>query len=129
MVAAWRVRALCLTGDKSEAEALMDRTPLDTRAWPNIRVRTDIARGRANQALGRADHGLLSVQGALKVAEANGYRLYQLHAHHLLVQFIEDEAQRARHQRVARALARSLAANLPRADGQAFLTAGFGDVE
>ncbi|MCO4747228.1 MAG: protein kinase [Proteobacteria bacterium] len=129
MVAAWRIRALCEQDRVDEAMAVETSTPWDTRAWPNIQVRSDLARGRSSLALGDRAKALEVVQRALSVAEANGYRFYQLHAQHQLVQLVEDDATRARHQRVAKALARSLASNLPRSEGGAFLSTSFGEVE
>jgi tetratricopeptide (TPR) repeat protein len=129
MVAAWRVRALVEVGRVDDATALERDTDWDTRGWPLIQVRTRIARGRALLALERRELALEVVSKALTIAEAHGYRFYQLHAQHLLVQLVEDEVLRARHHRVAKALARSLAANLPRKDAEAFLRTPFGELE
>ena len=60
-------------------------------------------------------------------AEANGFRTFQLQAHDGLAAVIADETVRARHTRVAKALSRSLAANLPREDSKRFLERDWGD--
>ncbi|TNE86982.1 MAG: hypothetical protein EP330_20450 [Deltaproteobacteria bacterium] len=128
MVWAWRIRALAESGRAVEAARIESETEWDTRGWPLIQVRTQLALGRALMALDERKRALDTVRRALGIAEANGYRFYQLHAQHLLAQLCEDPVQRARHQRVAKALARSLAANLPRQDGEAFLATPYGEI-
>ena len=60
------------------------------------------------------------------MAESNGFRYYQLIAHHHLCAVVTDDNDCARHDRVANALARSLAANLGASDSKTFLGRGWG---
>ena len=57
----------------------------------------------------------------MRRAEACGFRFYALKAHALAATLSDDEAAVSRHRRVSDALARSLAANLPREDADRFL--------
>lgn len=58
---------------------------------------------------------------ALRLADSSGYRHYAMRARKLITQCTSDEVVIARHQRVAEALTRSLAANLSREDAGAFM--------
>ena len=60
-------------------------------------------------------------EDALQIADSSGYRFYTMRARHLCAATGGDEVISARHLRVGDALARSLAANLDRDDGAAFL--------
>jgi hypothetical protein len=55
------------------------------------------------------------------VAEANGFRWFQLLAHLDLASVVDDLSVRDRHRKVASGLARSLAANLPNEEAVRFL--------
>ncbi len=74
-------------------------------SWPHMAIRSDLARGQAMRALGRNEEALEYLRRALKVAEANGYRFFQLTAHDELTRLAPDATSRSRHDRVARALA------------------------
>jgi len=123
-VRALRALALARLGQSDQArQDLAGPTPED---WPNLRVPTELARGTAFRALDDTASARKAYQRALHLAEANGYRLYQLEAHDGLAHVVTEESTRARHGRVAGALARSLAASLPRGDGARFLARSWG---
>lgn len=125
-VVAWHAQALAALGRKREGVQVLHGSQTDERHWPHSRVRADLARGRALRLLDYPEAGRQLLQRALATAEANGYRFYQLLAHQELLQVVEDETTRARHARIARALARSLAANLPTEDSTRFMERGWG---
>ncbi len=111
-----------------EAIAVLEGMPPEERQWPHVWVRTAIYRGRALRLLGRIDEARSSLDEALAEAEQDGFRFFQLAARHELVQVTDGDDQ-SQHARVAVGLARSLAANLPRRDGQLFQAKGWGMVE
>jgi tetratricopeptide (TPR) repeat protein len=117
-VTALHSRVLAELGRTEDARAVLSGArPLEL--WPHVQVRTDLAWARARRLLGDdADAGRL-FKGALEIAESNGYRYYQLKAHHALIALTEGD-ERSRHQRVAQSLARSLSASLPRKDANGF---------
>ncbi len=124
-VRAWHAETLAGLGRLDEATQQLEHTEQGD-PWPHIKVRTDLALGAAYQLLEESGPARQALQRALALAEANGYRYYQLLAHHQLALTVTDDAARARHRRVAVALARSLAANLPRVDSTAFLQRTWG---
>ncbi|MEM6930835.1 MAG: hypothetical protein AAF602_28130, partial [Myxococcota bacterium] len=119
-VRAWRIVALTRLGRRGEAEPRLDALKSAT-GWPQVTIRADLALGEAQRTLGRVDAARESLSRALEHSEANGYRYLQLEAHRALVHVVEDATARARHQRVAAGLAKSLAANLPRDEAERFL--------
>ncbi|MFT4623256.1 MAG: tetratricopeptide (TPR) repeat protein/tRNA A-37 threonylcarbamoyl transferase component Bud32 [Myxococcota bacterium] len=124
-VRAWQATALAAKGKIQDARAVLDHTePGDP--WPHMKVRTDLELGHAYRALELIEPARAALARGLSLAEANGYRYYQLLAHHRLAGVVTDEAARARHQRVSLALARSLAANLPKSDSVAFMALQWG---
>lgn len=126
LVIAWRAECQARRGQLDEAHHLVmeaARTPVQ---WPHVGVRTDLALASAWQRLGEREQARKTLQRALASAESNGYRFYQLLAHQGLVHASPDEPSRTRHGRVASALARSLAANLPSDDAARFLARGWG---
>jgi tetratricopeptide (TPR) repeat protein len=126
-VAAFQALALAATGKPQEAIRTLERTETSERPlWPLVQVRTDLARGNAWRTLGERETARKLLQRALATAEANGYRFYQLLLHHELERVADDDNARARHARVAAALARSLAANLGREDAKRFLATPWG---
>ena len=127
-VTAWRAHALAALGRSGEALAVLEASENPDRQWPHVQVRTDLATGRAWSILGERDQANPILKRALTVAESNGYRFYQLQANHELALLAEDDATRARYSRIAVALARSLAANLPGPDSRGFLARGWGEV-
>lgn len=126
MTAAWRATALARLDRDEEALQALSTCGDAPHVWPHVRVPTDLAVAEALIALGHRDAARERYQRALHTAEASGYRLYQLHAHHGLARVVRDESTQARHARVAAALARSLAANLARTDATGFLARGWG---
>ncbi len=125
-VYAMHAQALAQLGRLPEAEKAFEMSQHGDRQWPHIQVRTDIAKAVAARLLHKPDEAKTLLQRALSVAEPNGYRYYQLLAHHELTLVVSDDATRARHSRVAAALARSLAANLSREEAKRFLSTEWG---
>ncbi len=125
-VMAWRAEALARSGRQEEAEAVLAEKPPHDDAWPHIRCRTDLAYGRALRHLEHHVEARQALQRCLQAAEADGYRFFQMQAHVELQHVVDDPSLRDRHARVAKGLARSLAANLPREDGDLFLTTHLG---
>ncbi len=119
---AWRARICAERGDeRGMDEAIQQSDSLDVRQWSLHLVRTDLSVGRALAAVGRIGQALGRVDRALKRADAAGYRFYTFKARTLLGGIAQDPADVDRNQRVARALARSLAANLASEDARSFL--------
>ncbi len=125
-VSAWHARALAGLGRRPAATAVLQNARAVEDAWPHVRIRGHISVGRALRMLDRDAEAREHFASALAGAESAGFRYFQLLAHHELVQVEPDEAARARHDRVARALARSLAANLSREHAASFLSRGWG---
>ncbi len=124
MVLAWRARLAAHEGDRDGARKLLQEA-LDhpgTR-WPYQECRLDLSLARVYAELG--DHAEATRRGesAIRRADAAGFRYYSLKGHCIAAEHSADEAAVARHRRVADALARSLAANLSREDGERFLDA------
>lgn len=127
-VLAWQAHALAALGRRADAERALSRCSSRPDQWPHVAIRTDISLGRALRVVGRVEEACAALQRALSLAEANGFRYFQLLAHNDLAAIHPDEGARARHKRVANALSRSLAANLPKEDAQRFLQRGWGGV-
>ena len=136
-VNAMRVQALARVGRRDEAIACFEHSVDDQRAWPHVQVRTALARGLAWFLLDEPERAVPVLNKALETSETNGYRFFQLVAHHKLVLTraalpddspLADSSELARHSRVAVALARSLAANLPMADRRRFLSREWGRI-
>ncbi len=122
VVHAWRARILAARGQPELARAAVARAEAAPgRRWPHQRIRVLLNVGRAHEVLGEADRAADLADEALRLADASGYRLYAMRARQVAARTVADEATRARHQRVADALARSLAANLPRDDAASFM--------
>lgn len=124
IVHAWKARVYALAGDRDAALVEVGRA-LDTPGprWPYQEVRLDLALARVRALLGERAEAARHADAAIRRADACGYRLYVLKGHLLAASFSSDEAAVARHSRVADALGRALAANLPAADAERFLTA------
>jgi len=117
----WRARAMTMLGDHEGARHILDNIESPDRPWPHVRVRVALDHGIALRDLGDQEGATEVLEEALELAERCGYRFFQLRAHHELVGVCSDPTSSARHRRVARSLARSLAANLPRQDATRFL--------
>jgi tetratricopeptide (TPR) repeat protein len=123
VVHAWRARMLAHQGRMSEAcDAVEMANQVETRPWPGQRARTNLNLARTYRLLDANEEALALAEEALRLSDASGYRHYAMRARQLIIECTEDEVIIARHQRVAEALARSLAGNLSREDAQAFLS-------
>jgi len=122
VVHAWWARLYAHQGrmsDACNAVELASRT--ETRAWPGQRVRANLNIARAYRLLDAREQAVSLAEEALRLADSSGYRHYAMRARRLIIECTDDEVLIARHQRVAVALARSLAANLGREDAASFL--------
>ncbi|MEN9786526.1 MAG: hypothetical protein RLZZ299_1790, partial [Pseudomonadota bacterium] len=126
IVLAWRARVAWRDGDPTSARAALERALAWTgTAWPYQECRFELALGRVFAAFGDRAEATRRAEAAIRRADASGFRLYALKGHQVVAACGLDEAQVARHRRVADALARSLAANLGREDAQRFLELAF----
>ena len=125
-VHAWHAYVLAGLGRLDEAQSILKAATDHPPQWPHIQVRTLLAQGQAHMKMNETKAASDVLSNALQMAESNGFRYYQLIAHHHLCGVIDDENARARHKRVAIALARSLAANLSASDSKIFLSRGWG---
>lgn len=119
---AWSARLAAHDGDKDAARRkLQEALDHPGTRWPYQECRLDLGLARVYADLG--DHGEATRRGqsAIRRADAAGFRYYSLKGHCIAAEHSTDEAAVARHRRVADALARSLAANLSREDGERFL--------
>jgi len=91
------------------------------RQWPHQAVRVQLNLARGYEDLGDLVRATALAEQALRLADASGYRLYAMRARLIAARSAADANVRARHQRVGDALARSLAANLPREDAAGFM--------
>lgn len=126
LVLAWRARLAIADDDRTLARQLLQEA-LDhpgTR-WPYQECRLDLVLARVYADLGDSGEACRRGESAIRRADAAGFRYYSLKGHCLAAEHSTDEAAVARHRRVADALARSLAANLPREDADRFLDAGW----
>jgi tetratricopeptide (TPR) repeat protein len=119
---AWRARVHAEREDvEGVLEAIARADALDVRRWSLHLVRTDLSIARALARAGLLAEALVRVEKALERADAAGYRFYTFKSRKLLADIVRDPADSDRHGRVARALARSLAANLSTTDAKSFL--------
>jgi len=122
VVRAWRARLLAEDGDLDGARAaLAHAVPLPSHAWPHQLARLGLNVARALAVLGEREKAFSRAEDALQISDRCGFRYYAMRARQLCARLGSDEALVKRHQRVAEALARSLAANLPREDAARFL--------
>lgn len=122
LLLAWRARLAAHDKDHALAHTLLQEA-LDhpgTR-WPYQECRLDLSLARAYAELGDHAEATRRAESAIRRADAAGFRYYSLKGHCLAAKHATDEAAVARHRRVADALARSLAANLGREDGERFI--------
>lgn len=121
---AWRGRLAAIAGDREAALAHIRAAEAPgANRWAYQECRIDLSLARAYAQLHERPLALARAESALRRAEAGGFRFYALKAHALAATVSDDEAAIARHRRVSAALARSLAANLPREDSERFLEA------
>lgn len=120
---AWMARLCAERGDVAGAMAAIRRaTQAPASPWPYQECRTELVLSRAYARIGDPAEATRRAEAAIRRADAAGFRLYALKGHVLAARYGADEAAVARHKRVAQALARSLAANLPTADAERFLS-------
>lgn len=118
----WRARVRAENDDLEGCRAAIERSDaLDVRRWSLHLVRSDLTIARALARAGLLAEALVRVEQALQRADDAGYRFYTFKARKLLADIVQDPADSDRHGRVARALARSLAANLNTKDAKSFL--------
>ena len=118
----WRSRFLAHSGEFDAARAAIeDALAAPSRQWPQQNCRLKLNLARAYEAVGDTEAALAAADEGLRIADACGFRYYAMRARHVLTRLQPDEAVRARHARVASALARSLAVGLSRDDLQCFL--------
>ncbi|MCK6505595.1 tetratricopeptide repeat protein [Myxococcota bacterium] len=123
VVHAWRAQVLAARGQVEAARVALDASlGAPGRPWPHQRARVLLNTARACEALGETERATALAEEALRLADTSGYRMYVMRARLLAARNASDEAARARHLRVGEALARSLAANLPREDTASFVT-------
>lgn len=124
LLCAFEARCAAEQGDEARVRAkLLEAEETAGRPWPHQRCRLDIIAARALAALGDREAAVERASEALRRADAAGFRFYSLKAHTLLASCSLDASGVALHTRVARALAKSLAANLSREDAEIFLAA------
>jgi len=118
----WRARFLAKSGDLDEARAaIVEALRAPSRQWPHQKARLQLNLARAYEQLGEDKRALDCAEAGLRLADACGFRYYAMRARQVLSRVQPDEVARGRHLRVASALARSLAAGMPRADMERFL--------
>jgi tetratricopeptide (TPR) repeat protein len=122
IVLAWRARVAAIEGDMDAANAELQRA-LDRGGirWQYQECRLDLVLARVYASMFNPAEATRRAESAIRRADACGFRLYALKGHRIAAMHSNDEPTVARHRRVADALARSLAANLSREDGERFL--------
>ncbi|MEL6348857.1 MAG: tetratricopeptide repeat protein, partial [Myxococcota bacterium] len=121
VIRAWRSQLMAAAGDKDAAIEELNAAAGAGHNWPHQKLRQLLNAARAWKMVDAPETAIELAESALRLAETCGYRYYAMRARQLLADTLEKEASVSRHQRVAEALARSLAANLPAEDGAAFL--------
>ncbi len=122
VIHAWQARRRLREGDRAAARACLARArEPGPRRWPFQKVRTFLNIARAHEEMGELPQAAAAAEEALAIADASGFRYYALRAREVAARTVADEVAAARHRRVVRALARSLAANLAREDAERFL--------
>ncbi len=120
---AWRAQLCARRGDLEGMRAALERsTEGQERRWPLHTCRVAIIAARTLALAGLEGEAMGQARSALEVSEAAGYRFYCFQARKLMAQLDADSIAARRHQRVAQALARSLAANLVAEDARTFLS-------
>ena len=119
---AWRAWLEASRGEADSARTDLERAEERVeRVWPHQRVRLLLNIARVYEALDEHLRARDRAEAALRLADSNGFRYYAMRARQILARVSRDEAVVARNARVADALARSLAANLPEDEAREFL--------
>ena len=122
VVRTWHASLLARTGRPDEARLALDEVGApDERAWPHQVVRLQLDLAHVHAELGDPAAALTLAEAALQRADAAGFRYYAMRARLEAGRVAQDPEERARHLRVGEALARSLAAGLPRDEVSLFL--------
>ena len=126
IVHAWRARLAALDGQPVVArDAIRLAIEAPGTRWPYQEVRLDLALSRAFSLLDDPMEAVRHADAAIRRADACGYRLYVLKGHIMAAAGTTVDADKARHTRVADALGRALAANLPVQDAERFLASSW----
>jgi tetratricopeptide (TPR) repeat protein len=119
---AWKARLEARRGETDAARGDLARAEERVEGvWPHQRVRLLLNIARVHEVLDEHERARDRAEAALRLADSNGFRYYAMRARQILARVSRDEAVVARNARVADALARSLAANLPEDDARRFL--------
>ena len=118
----WKARLIVhIDNDISQATRLLYQAVSQLkRHWKHQEVRCFLNLARAWIACERPEDARNFAQKALFIAGSSGYRYYAMRARQILATITLDPVERARHERVAKALKRSLAASLDTKNGQFF---------
>jgi len=121
ILTAWAGHVAAKTGDNATASMLVN-SALDAsqKGWPHQLTRLNLISARTLALINETPRARELAQTALNSSEACGYRYYALKAHHLLARLADDEDTAHHHQRIAKALQRSLAGNLTSDDAKSF---------
>ena len=130
LVLAWRACALASSGEHAAARAALAQAEASPgRPWVYQRVRYLLSLSRAWRLLGERERALDAATEALAISERCGFRYYVLLSR-VFAARVSPPAEAAAHERLARALATSLAGGLDREDAHRFLSnLGFPPVE
>ncbi len=119
---AWKARLLAIDGEVDAAQdCLVMANQAQGRKYPHQQVRFKLNIARVHESLDEPERAMALAEEALRQADSCGYRFYAMRARQIAARVTPDEVVRGRHSRVANALARSLAASLPREDAELFL--------
>ncbi len=119
---AWRARMLALSGHLAQTRESIERACRPTpRPWLHQNARLQLGLARAHEALGQPELAAQRCAAALQISTKCGYRYYTMRAQQIAARVLADPVQASRSRRQARALARSLAADLSRANARSFL--------
>lgn len=119
----WQARLVIhLEDDTPRATQLVKQAVAELkRHWKHQEVRCFLNISRSWIACENPKKALAFAQKALSIAGSSGYRYYAMRARQILATITPDPVERARHERVAKALTRSLAASLDGKNGQLFI--------
>lgn len=122
LVLAWRACALASSGQDAEARATLAQADASPgRPWVYQRVRYLLSVSRAWRLLGDRERALAAANESLSISERCGFRYYVLLSR-VFAARAAPPGEAVAHERVARALATSLAGGLDREDAHRFLS-------
>lgn len=121
VVHAWRAQLHAQAGDLQVAKTALENAAESDQGWPHMRLRQLLNMARAWRMVEEPEQSKILANEALQLAEACGYRYYTMRARQTLLSLQDDGEDNARHQRIAEAQARALAAALAPEDAAAFL--------